>query len=342
MTGPDEQELAHQVWAMTDLTTPWGIRALVTLRLAELLVEPRDVADVADERACDRAAVLRLLRHLAARGIVSEPTPDHFVLTAMGRCLLPGHPSRMSSWMDTSGVIGRMDAAYAALPTAVQHGRAGYAEVHGRDFYSDLSDDIGMRREFDALMHEDAVDYPAMLEALGFGEDRHVVDVGGGRGRLLADLLDRHPQLSGTLFELPEVADRAEALAGHVAEGRARVVAGDMFEGITPVRADTLLLVSVLHNFNDTDVVTILRRCAEARPGRVLVVDQTAEETSSAWITHLDLKMLAVLGGRERTRDGFERLAAQAGLALSRSTLTRRGPFAIPYSVMEFIPEGSS
>lgn len=336
-----------RIIAMSDLTTPWAIRAFVTLELPELLVEPARSTDVAELRRCDAQTVERLLRHLAARGVCRQTATGEFELTGMGRCLLPGHPSRMATWMNASGVIGRMDAAYAGLPAAVREGRPCYADLHGRDFYADLASDPALHREFDELMSTDAVDYPAMLADVTFSADERLVDVGGGQGRLLAALLDRHTDLTGVLFELPDtVAVISDELAAHVETGRAVTVAGDMFAALTLPEddrprgiSDTLLFVSVLHNFSDADVTRVLTHGRDAQAGRLLIMDQTVEGgVDSPWVTHLDLKMLIVLGGRERTRADFAAIAADAGWSLVAERVVRRGPFAAPYAVLEFEP----
>lgn len=339
-----------RIVAMADLTTPWAIRALVTLELPELLVEPARAVDVAEQRGCDPQTVERLLRHLAARGLCTQNDAGEFTLTAMGRCLVPGHPSRMATWMNTAGVIGRMDAAYAGLPAAIREGRPCYADLHGRDFYRDLAEDPALHREFDELMSTDAADYPAMLGELTFAPGERLVDVGGGQGRLLADLLTRHDGLTGVLFDLPDtVATISDELGAQVDTGRAVAVAGDMFTAITlpdrraddPVQnpRDTLLFVSVLHNFSDADVRRVLTHGRATGAGRLIIVDQTVEEgADSPWVTHLDLKMLTVLGGRERTRTDFATIAADAGWSPASERVVHRGPFAAPYAVLEFEP----
>ena len=145
-----------------------------------------------------------------------------------------------------------------------------------------------------------------------------VVDVGGGDGALLRKILAAHPHLSGTLLDLPHVLENAQE------DGLARV-SGDFLEEV-PKGADVYVLSQILHDWDDSDAVRILRACRKAIPahGRLLVVEQILRDDGvpdPALL--LDLHMLVLLGGRERTEPEWERLFAAGGFTL---TSTRTGP----------------
>jgi 2,7-dihydroxy-5-methyl-1-naphthoate 7-O-methyltransferase len=148
---------------------------------------------------------------------------------------------------------------------------------------------------------------------------RHMADIGGGTGTLIAEVLRRHPQLHGTLADLPETAARArQHLAGLGLEGRREVVGQSFFDPL-PTGADAYLLSRVIHDWDDAAAIAILRRCAEAAgsDGRVLVIESHAADGDSAGFAEMNLRMLVLAGGRERTIDDYAALAVAAGLQVT-------------------------
>ncbi len=149
---------------------------------------------------------------------------------------------------------------------------------------------------------------------------RHVADIGGGTGTLIAEVLRRNPWLRGTLVDLPETAARARHyLAGLRLDGRCEVVGQSFFEPL-PVGADAYLLNRVIHDWDDAAASAILRRCREAahKTGRVLVVESHGIAGGDpAAFAEMNLRMLVLTGGRERTIDDYSALAAGAGLRVT-------------------------
>jgi hypothetical protein len=166
---------------------------------------------------------------------------------------------------------------------------------------------------------------------------RRVVDVGGGRGTLLAAVLASRPDLHGIVFDLPEVvAGAAETLrAAGVAE-RCAIESGDFFVAV-PAGADGYLLANVLHDWDDDRSVAILRNCRRAiqGDGRVLIVERMIFSDPERSLPTLlsDLNMLVLTGGQERTEEEYARLFAGANLRLAGVL-----PVAYPYGVFEGAP----
>jgi hypothetical protein len=150
-----------------------------------------------------------------------------------------------------------------------------------------------------------------------------ICDVGGGTGRLLAQLLAGHADRRGVLFDLPDVVIGAEELLAEAGvDNRVEVVGGSFFEAVPP-GADRYILVSVIHDWDDDRAIEILRQCAWAMSGdaRILVVDQVVDPSEAPLISrHSDLLMLVLTGaGRERTDEQFRELFHAAGLRVSRT-----------------------
>jgi hypothetical protein len=181
----------------------------------------------------------------------------------------------------------------------------------------------------------------AIVATLGdLGGARTVVDVGGGQGALLAALLRANPEAQGVLFELPQVAEAGRAaLAAAGLAGRSRVETGDFFEAV-PAGGDLYLLQRIVHDWDDEEATRLLRNLRAAMPAhaRLLLIEAVVppgDAPSHAKL--LDLNMLVLAGGRERTEAEYRALLAAAGLALRRVL-----PATAAMSVLEALPAGAA
>src|SRR6266545_2200547 len=182
----------------------------------------------------------------------------------------------------------------------------------------DLDANPAISASFDAIM---AVDDGNAAVAGGYDWTtvRHVADIGGGTGTLIAEVLRRNPRLRGTLVDLPETAARArQYLAGLGLDDRCEVVGQSFFDPL-PAGADAYLLSRVIHDWDDAAASAILRRCAQAAgsTGRVLVIESAAAGGDPAGFAEMNLRMLVLAGGRERTIDDYSALAAGAGMEVT-------------------------
>jgi hypothetical protein len=223
--------------------------------------------------------------------------------------------------------------AWDGLEHSVRTGRSGFVHATGRSVFAFLREHPDEAAAFHAFQAEVArrnlpALLPALLAAGCLPASGTVVDVGGGDGALLTALLAAAPDLRGTLFDLPEVIDRAR-LAPHAELGdRLRLAAGDFFREV-PAGADAYVLSHVLHDWPDERAALILRRVAAAMaPGsRVLVIENArSDAVSSLVLAYLDVQMLTAWEGRERTLDEYRALFRGAGLTpLDARPVDRRG-----------------
>lgn len=328
-SGRKVSGVSDDVSRLTDLITPMAMRVVATLRIADRIAAGTTaLADLAAETGTDRDALGRVLRYLAARDVFAEPEPGRFALTPAAEPLRDGHPDSVRGWLDLTGAVGRADLGFGALLDVVRTGQPGHALVHGRDFWDDLAADPALTASFDALMAGNRQWTAPTLAALDWSATAHVVDVGGGDGTLIIALLRAHPHLRGTVLDLPATAATAErAVADAGLADRCDVVVGSFFDPLPP-GADVYLLSSIVHDWSDADATTILRRCAAAAgPGaRVLLSELVATGAEDRQdFTHMDLRMLVYLGGRERTRDDFAVLTVAAGLEITAVRPTEWG-----------------
>ncbi|NYI06024.1 methyltransferase [Allostreptomyces psammosilenae] len=315
-TSPAPDTLLFR-WFM-DAGVSQVMQVAATLRLADRIASGvTRVADLARDAGADADALRRVLRFLACRGVFREVEPDTFAMTTAAEPLLDDHPSRFRRSQDLTGCAARQDRAYMELLQAVRTGRATYPAVFGRTLWEDLTAEPELLDSFDAEMaiHHSPFVGP-LAEHASWASARRVVDVGGGSGRILARILDHHPHLSGALVDTgPTTAIAVRTLEPLRALGRCEIIEHDFFDGV-PVSGDVFLLSNVVHNWSDDDVVRVLRLCTDAMEdnGRVLIVESLTDQADPESVTQMDLWMLVLFAGRQRSYDEITALAARADL----------------------------
>ncbi|MDX6741591.1 methyltransferase [Actinocorallia sp. A-T 12471] len=314
----DEDGTGAEVWAMAQLVTPMAVRVAATLRVADHIADGRDTADKLGEAVgADPDALGRLLRYLAKREVFTwDAATGVFGLGRLAGPLREGHPTGLRGWLDLDG-IGKAETAAVELAHAVRTGEAAFTRAFGHGFWDDLAADPARGAAFDTLLGRNVPGRaPAISAAYPWGSLGRLIDVGGGDGSLLTELLTGHPTLRGVLVDQPEtVRAAAAALARAGLAERAEVVEGSFFDPL-PAGAPGYLLSFVLHNWNDRDAARILANCAQAAgaDGRVFVVEKVRPDGTAH--TGMDLRMLVYYGGKERGRAELADLGVRAGLRL--------------------------
>ncbi|MGA2595122.1 MAG: methyltransferase [Bryobacteraceae bacterium] len=284
-----------------------------TLRIADYIAAGNSEIDkLAALAGADRDSLYRMMRHLVSKGVFDEPARGQFALNEVARGLIEG-PMRLG--LDLDGIGGRMAYAWGTLLSAVRSGKPAYHEAFGRGFWEDLEAHPEIAASFDALMGPAGHGVPdpeVLVDPADWESVRTVVDVGGGAGALLVEVLRARPQVRGTLVDLPRtVARSAEVFQAAGVADRVTTVGQSFFDPL-PGGGDLYILKNVLGDWPDREATAILRRCAEAaRPsGRVVVFTGAGpgEDASP------ELLMMVLVGGRGRTLDEFREMAREAGL----------------------------
>ncbi len=264
---------------------------------------PRPVEEVATEVGADPDTLHRILRALASEGVFAEEAPGVFRNTPASEGLLPD-----SGWGDFAHLFGGI--WLRAVTELDASGEPTFARTFGDQFWHWLSEHPEERASFDRAMVQGWEGRVERLAALEWRGDETVVDVGGGNGSLLVELIRRRPGLSGVVFDLPET-NRDEAMLG--AAG-IEFVAGDFFDRVP--QGDVYVLGTILHDWDDERAGAILRTIGEHAPpdARMLIVDAVIppgnEPHGAKW---LDLLMLTLFAGRERDETQWRSLLAGAG-----------------------------
>ena len=315
------------LWALSDLCTPWCIHVAVTLRIAEhLAAGVTQLDDLATVAGAHPESLARVLRHLIGKGLFAEPTLGEFALNDAAQALLtPG--ARLG--FDLDGIGGRMARAWSSLLTTVETGAPAYDEVFGRPFWDDLAAHPRVAETFDALMGPAGHGVPQTDIPLtgGWNSIRTVVDVGGGTGSLLAEILRAHTAIQGTLVDLPSTVERSAEIFERAGVADRVSVAGQSFFDPLPAGADLYLLNKVLGDWPDREAIAILAECAVAASpdGRVMAMSGVTDaETADP-----ELLMMVLVGGKDRTMAEFRELATTAGLEIRAAGRNSAGRFMV-------------
>lgn len=302
--------------------TTQAIRTACVLRVPELLhAGSADADTLAAGIACHAPSLQRLLRALVTLGLCSMDAGGRCALTPGGALLCEDHPQSVRAWALLAG--GPMWQRWGELEHSVRSGISHRRRHGGDDGFEDLAHSPAAAAQFYRAMVE--ITRPvagAVARSIDPAGVQRVVDVGGGSGELIAQVLAAHPTLHGVLLDLPHGLEGAPAVlqAAGVA-ARCNCVAGSFFDALPA--GDLYLLKSVLHNWDDARCVQILRRCraAMAPHGQVWVIervmaDRVGTTAQDRAVARSDLNMLVALSGRERTAREFAALFAEAGLEM--------------------------
>jgi hypothetical protein len=304
------------------------------LNIADLLADgAKPVAELAAKTNTNEDALYRILRLLVMVKIFAETKPRHFALAPPSDLLRTDHPESMRSM-----VIWIADPFHykiaADLLHSVKTGQPTVEHVTGKPAFEYFSSDSV---EFDrfhramTMMSSFAI-YPA-LEAYDFSQFRTVVDVGGGHGFALCTILNKCPDTHGVLYDLHDIIPGGEQrIKESKLDRRCSTAAGDFFQSV-PQGGDVYFMKHIIHDWEDSKAITILRNCRQAlqgKPnGKVVLLEFVVPEGNEPHMSKvIDIEMLFFPGGKERTEQEFRELFAKAGLRMTRVVPTK-SPFCV-------------
>jgi len=311
---------------LADFWSAQAVHAAARLGLADHLAErPRSAAELAAATRTHAPSLARLLRALAAAGLLRE-SAGRYRLTPFGEALRTGTPGSLRPLVLTS-LGGEHYRAWGSLPHSIETGRPAFDHVYGqsiRDYYTRHPEEAAVFN--DAMTAGTAAIGPAVLEAFDFSPYRTVVDVGGGHGGFLASILEANPGARGVVFDAPHVVTGArDQLAARGLAGRCEAVGGDFFESV-PAGGDLYVMKWIIHDWDDRRALVIMRNCRRAignSGARLLLVEFVLSEDGEPFGPFLDLNMMVMVGGKERTEGELRSLLAEAGFALTGARATR-------------------
>ncbi len=327
--GPSSRSLGGHlpISEMADLATPMAIRVAIGWNLPTLIDSGKStleqleaVVDVPKDR------LSRLLRFLAARSLLQEDSEGCYSVTPRGNRVLK--PGKLNHWTSPREALGRAELSFIYLDEALKTGKPTYDRLYGAPFWQDMERNPRLGASLDSYMEKNSRKVVnAIRGKYDWNAIAHLVDVGGGRGIVLRELLRLNPSMRGTIIDLPRIATAATAaIDDDGLSSRCNFAAGSFFEPL-PVVGATYLLSNVIHDWSDAKAIQILKRCAEAAgdDSRILIVEEILELGADPLdFTHSDLQMLVIFGAQERTLQHYRDLISEAGLVLEESIPTGR------------------
>lgn len=304
------------------------------LGIADLIAEkPQTAAELAAKTDTHASSLYRVLRTLASIGIFAENADQKFELTPVAALLRSDPPNSMRHFAIMMGEDW-IWSAWGELMYSVKTGGVAHEKVQGMSSFEFFAQNAEAGKVFNRAMTNLSLSViPAIIEAHDFSGVSKLVDIAGGHGLLLAGILKANPQVQGILFDLPFVIEGAgEWLEKEGVRHRVELASGDFFQSV-PTGADAYMMKHIIHDWDDESSIKILQniRSAMNESGKVLIIEMVVPESDEPHPSKaLDILMLVMEGGKERTKDEYRRLLEASGLRLTRIIPTKS-----PYSVIE-------
>jgi hypothetical protein len=331
---------SHQPPALFQMASAYWISQAIyvaaKLGMADIIADsPKSCEEIARAARADEDSLHRLMRVLCMLGVCRVTDSGKFALTEFGKPLQSEISGSMRSMVLTLGEVHYR--AWGRLCESVQSGDPGFPMVFGADMFQFLEHNSEAGDVFNLAMTDySAFVACAVLLSYDFSGIKSIVDVGGGHGTLMTGILEVYPKLCGVLVDLPSVIRAAkEGIESHPCSHRCAAIALNFLDSL-PHGADVYLLSGVIHDWNDEAARRILRNCrvGMGKTAKLLVVEcvmPAGNEPSFSKL--LDLNMMVMTGGRERTEREFRELLDDAGLKLNRII-----PTVSPLSILEAVP----
>ncbi len=284
---------------------------------------PKTADELAEELGVQPRALFRVLRALAGRGVFTQDVSDRFGLTELGAPLRSDHPATIRYALIMHGELHYVAAG--ALLHTVRTGQTGFEHLYGKGLFEYLADHPDDSATFNAAMANSSGVWASPIKDFDFRGRNVIVDVGGGKGTLLAALLEKNRHLRGLLYDLPQgVAEAPEYLRSRGVADRVEIRTGDAFKSI-PKGGDVYVFSRVLHDWPDEKARLLLAnaRRAMSKDGLLLLWEAVVPSGAGPSPTkNIDLTMLFLLGGAERTEAEWREMLAAAGFELRKITVT--------------------
>ena len=273
--------------------------------------------ELAKKVGANPKALLRLMRHLAALGIFTQDESKKFGLTPLGELLRDDNPESMRYNAIFSGEENYK--ATGDLLHTVRTGETAFNHLYGKGHFDWLAEHPAESSTFNKAMAQSLRRLENPLESYDFSGKHLIVDVGGGRGDLITSIIRANPTLKGILFDLPQGTNEAPShLKAKGVADRCQIKEGSFFNSV-PEGGDVYVLSRILHDWPDDKVATILENCRKAikEDGTLLIRDNVLTDGDELG-SQLDMTMMIMTGGQERTESEWKNLIHSGGFALTR------------------------
>jgi ubiquinone/menaquinone biosynthesis C-methylase UbiE len=304
------------------------------LGIPDLLANgPKSTDELAAVTKTHAPSLFRVLRALVPFGIVSQNDDNRFAITPLSETLRSDVPGSLRAFALTE--LGEEHyPAWGELLYSVRTGGIAFDKAFGMPVWDFFAKNPENAKIFnDAMSGMTAQANEALHAAYDFAGINTIIDVGGGHGSLITSILKKNPEMRGILFDSPQVIEGAKAnIADSGVSDRCKLVGGDFFQ-LVPEGGDAIIMKWIIHDWNDEQSITIMKNCHRALPenGKLILVEAVVPEGDEPHFgKFIDLNMLVMTGGRERTEAEFRKLYEESGFRLTRVV-----PTDSPFSVIE-------
>ncbi len=324
VSRPQAQDFERMMQFATGMGVTAALQPIARMGVADILASgPLPVSELAQKTGSNADALYRVMRLLASLGMFAESPGKVFALTPMSELLRSDVPSSMRAFVLWVG-NGFHFKVWSEMGHSIKTGQPAVEKVCGKPCFEAIFGDPEVAYDFNSAMTcFSRMVAPALLEAYDFSGIGTLMDVAGGHGAILCEVLSRYPSMKGILFDLPSVIQEASChICSLKLDDRCQTVVGDFFENI-PAGADAYYMQHIIHDWADEPALKILGNCRRALEGRsggkLIIVDSVVPGNSaphaSKW---LDLEMLLMPGGRERSEGEWHGLFAKAGFEIAK------------------------
>jgi len=305
------------------------IHAVTVLNIADFIAAGEHSVDVlAEEVAVDDNILYRVMRTLSGLEIFTETGSRHFALTPQAELLRTGVPGSLRNFVLYLGADWHYRTWDHFLET-LRCGETSFDLAYGEPFFEHLQTNSERAANYNEVMTDHStMNARQVAQSYDFSQFSTLMDVGGGHGLLLAEILKATPALQGIVFDMPGVSlEGGNQFEKAGLSERASIIEGSFFEAL-PRDADGIIMKSIIHDWNDEKSRQILENCRDAvgPGGKVLLCEFVLPESNKPGFANLlDLEMLVISGGQERSEREFRKLFESAGLSLAGIYPTRSG-----------------
>jgi len=297
-----------------------GLYVATKLEIADhLQTHPKSIEDLAHATQSNPEALYRLLHMLAGFGIFEEVSPRVFSNTDTSCLLVKSNPDTLHALTLWYGED--IHKSWEELLPSIQTGTPAFELTFKQPVFSYLKENPPRALLFQEAMKEKSMAViKSALSTYDFTKFKSVYDIGGGYGQFMRALMQSHPDLHGVLFDLPEVIETIRERTPQLENNHCKLVSGDFFESI-PEGGDIYLLKSVLHDWDDEKSEKILKNCHQAMGpnSHLLIVEVVLQpKEHSIYANCMDVLMLAITGGKERSLASFKRMLENSGFVLEQ------------------------
>ena len=306
---------------LADYSFAFAIRAVAAIGVADHMEgKPVHIDLLAELTNCNKSGLARVLRALVTKDVFEEVEPGIFALTEIGDLLRTDHPLSMRWFFRLEPDV----QALSHLEYSIKTGDPSFDDIFGKPYFVWLQEKENEKTREKFIKSQKAlneVELLAVTRSYPWAKSKSMVDIGGNDGSMVAALLQKNPELKGTVFDLPNTVEKANRTfdIAQVSD-RASAVAGNVFEGNVPAGADLYTIKRMLVGYSDDEAIAVLKQVRKAmtESSRCIILEPTLDTTNQIGLS-LDLLMLVSGLGKVRSSQEFANLFDRAGFEVTNT-----------------------